>query len=904
MSPSENKIKNTNENGGYKYKFSIVMSVYKVEEFINEAIDSIIEQDIGFDCVQLILVDDGSPDRSGEICDEYAKKYPDNVKVIHKENGGLCSARNEGLKHIEGRYVNFCDPDDILSLNTLSSVYSFFIENEQHVDIVAIPLFYFGDRTGAHHLNNKFNGGTRVIDLEKEYRFAHLSAASSFFRHEIAAKQYYDPRLIIAEDAEQILRELIDNPLLGVVAECAYHYRRRGGSQVTAGAGKKGWYTDYLKYLCLKTFEYAKEKYGYVPRYVQNAIMGDLRWRYTQPSLPPMLSDEEIAEYKELLIRCTEYVEDDVIMAQSSVVVDTKLSILAKKHGRDFIKKSHNNVYYGFDHRVDWRFSNNTLQLCFADSEGDDVIFRFRQVVLGPSKDMVEGAYLLIGDERYYADSLLFRDNQLSIGEAVSCYVYYSIRVPRAALAKREEQIIRAFTVAYGIEINNLSLSSGYLFPVSTKYKNSFAEIDGIVYRMTRGAIYASEKTASEKRKLTSLFHRELWKSNKQGERKAVIARILTSVYKRLHRKPIWIITDRLNKAGDNGEALFRYLKDTHFGYADYYYAITDCPDKEALSSLGSVVRHGSWRYKLLFLASDYIISSHADDFVINPFFNYYEAYRDIIKKKRYVFLQHGITQNDISGWLNRYNKNIFGFITAAKPESESLLTYDYFYEKKNVWEEGFARFDRLYRNEKRYITLMPTWRRYLMDGYDAKTGVWQLGSGFKESRYYKFYNSLITDERLLAACREYGYTLCFMPHPNIIPHIDVFDRPDEVKFFGLDTNYRTVYAESDMILTDYSSAAFDFAYLRKPLAYMHFDYEEFFSGDHVATPGYFNYKENGFGEVTGTVEETVDLIISYMKDGCKLRDVYRERIDSFFVYSDQNNCRRILERIVSSDKE
>ena len=83
----------------------------------------------------------------------------------------------------------------------------------------------------------------------------------------------------------------------------------------------------------------------------------------------------------------------------------------------------------------------------------------------------------------------------------------------------------------------------------------------------------------------------------------------------------------------------------------------------------------------------------------------------------------------------------------------------------------------------------------------------------------------------------------------------------------------------------------------------MHFDYDEFFGGSHVATPGYFNYREHGFGEVVGTVDETVDLIISYMQSNCALKDEYRRRIDDFFAFNDKNNCRRIADRILELQK-
>mgnify|MGYP002513246512 CR=1 FL=1 len=79
-----------------KYKFSIITAVYKVEQFLAEAIESIIAQDIGFGNVQLILIDDGSPDDSGKICDEYAEK-DSRIHVIHKEPDSIRIAKHDQL---------------------------------------------------------------------------------------------------------------------------------------------------------------------------------------------------------------------------------------------------------------------------------------------------------------------------------------------------------------------------------------------------------------------------------------------------------------------------------------------------------------------------------------------------------------------------------------------------------------------------------------------------------------------------------------------------------------------------------------------------------------------------------------------------------------------------------------
>lgn len=103
-------------------KISVIMPVYNSEKYLPRAVDSVLNQD--FDGFELILVDDGSKDRSGEICDRYAREHS-NVKVIHKENGGICSARNTGFEIASGEYLAFCDNDDIYLPHLLKDNYGY-----------------------------------------------------------------------------------------------------------------------------------------------------------------------------------------------------------------------------------------------------------------------------------------------------------------------------------------------------------------------------------------------------------------------------------------------------------------------------------------------------------------------------------------------------------------------------------------------------------------------------------------------------------------------------------------------------------------------------------------------------------------------------------------------------------
>lgn len=113
-------------------KISIIVPVYKVEQYLPKCIDSILSQT--YQNWELLLIDDGSPDRSGEICDEYAKK-DSRVRVFHKENGGVSSARNLGLDNARGEWITFSDSDDEMFPYALSN-YMQIAQKDSNIDII------------------------------------------------------------------------------------------------------------------------------------------------------------------------------------------------------------------------------------------------------------------------------------------------------------------------------------------------------------------------------------------------------------------------------------------------------------------------------------------------------------------------------------------------------------------------------------------------------------------------------------------------------------------------------------------------------------------------------------------------------------------------------------------------
>ena len=207
-------------------------------------------------------------------------------------------------------------------------------------------------------------------------------------------------------------------------------------------------------------------------------------------------------------------------------------------------------------------------------------------------------------------------------------------------------------------------------------------------------------------------------------------------------------------------------------------------------------------------------------------------------------------------------------------------------YEKEVIQLQGLPRYDNLKNVEDKHeIIIMPSWRRYLT----RKSNEY-----IAESEYFKRFNSLINNEKLIEKAREHNYEIIFRPHPNVYNFIELFDENDYVKIDYEKTKFQTLFNNGSLLITDYSSVAFDFAYLYKPVIYYQYGKDYHFDTE----KSFFDYESMGMGEICKNEDELVDLIIGYIENNCKIKNKYVKRIDGFFLFNDKNNCKRVHEAI------
>ncbi len=361
---------------------------------------------------------------------------------------------------------------------------------------------------------------------------------------------------------------------------------------------------------------------------------------------------------------------------------------------------------------------------------------------------------------------------------------------------------------------------------------------------------------------------------------------------KRLRKKRphLWLVCEYGQEARDNGYWFYRYVRLKH-KEQDIVYAIEkNALDENKVVNLGETIPYGSFTHWVYYLAAEANISSHKGGKPNAAVCYLLEVY-GILKNKR-VFLQHGITK-DLAELFFYPNTKMRLFICGAKPEYDYVCA-KFGYPKGYVRYTGFARFDHLLKphNIKKQVLLAPTWRRWL---YRTSSNPYEnTGNNFYDSDYVKTYREFLTDSKLERILEENDFELVFFPHRNMT---SLFEEGIETgKHIHL-MNWRMIdlqklLMESACMITDYSSTAMDFAYMKKPLVYYQFD-EERFRKEHFEE-GYFHYERDGFGPVVKTKEDLLRYLEQMIQHPQSIAELYQERTAAFFPLRDRRNCERI----------
>lgn len=367
-------------------------------------------------------------------------------------------------------------------------------------------------------------------------------------------------------------------------------------------------------------------------------------------------------------------------------------------------------------------------------------------------------------------------------------------------------------------------------------------------------------------------------------------------------RKNIWVTYDKMYKGGDNGEYFFKYVKaQKRKNITPKYIINKNYPDAGRLRKEGCrPLYFGTLKQQLYFLNSRVVATTHANIPVFSGLTpQAFNLLRDLFRAD-VACIQHGLSVQQMEHNLNAQHDNLRKYYFASKYEIENLSKplYGYLNQEEAFRLTGVPRYDGLVSDDRRQILIAPTWRAYI--SMPASIGnVRPYSDTFKNTVYYKTFQSLITNETLIAAAKRAGYRILYLLHPTITSQIHDFTPGECVEVLSpVDISYEQLLTESSLMVTDYSGVQFDFAYMRKPIVYYHPTQLP----PHYEDGGFF-YDTMGFGEIEACEDTLVDTLCEYMEQNCVMKDSYRKRADDFFAYSDQESCKRIFDDLYQFSK-
>ncbi len=318
------------------YKFSVVMPLYNAATYLEETVESILQQSIGFsDNIQIIFVDDGSTDNTGSICDSFCKEYPENIVYVKQANAGVSAARNAGIPYVKGKYVNFMDDDDLWDANAFKTAWDM-LEAHEEIDVVACRMDFFEGRTGYHKLDYKFDAGDMICDIHEHPTFGQYSVSSAFCRTSAIGDLTYDTRLSYGEDAKFIISLILKKEKYGLLRSAEYHIRRHlDESSLTQNKrNKETAYLDTASYYYKYLADHSLSLYGCVIPFIQHCLINAIKYR-VNAEIPDSIPAEISGPYIDILSELILLFDDDVICSARNISMQTKLYFLGQKYGAE-----------------------------------------------------------------------------------------------------------------------------------------------------------------------------------------------------------------------------------------------------------------------------------------------------------------------------------------------------------------------------------------------------------------------------------------------------------------------------------------------------------------------------------------------------------------------------------------
>ncbi|MFV0441097.1 MAG: CDP-glycerol glycerophosphotransferase family protein [Lachnospirales bacterium] len=881
---SHNALKIVENKVVREYLVSCIIPIYNVAQYLREAIDSVVNQTIGFEeNVQLILINDGSSDNSESICIEYQEKYPQNVVYIEQENAGVSAARNRGLDVAIGDYISFLDGDDILDciffrecIELLKKYNTVNIATTKIVDFNNAALKQFKKK--EYKKLEKFNPNKTNVIFEK--------ITACLIRNKNSYNMVFESDDILNFD---LLSEIAMKEDFVYVEKAIYKLRNTESKLLD-------WYSFYM-YIS-KLFSKYNFKYNRIPKFTQTLLFHylttnnneeiiqiDKNYQTLMKNLFTNISKDDILKadisswHKS---RMLEHKYQQIRINESSLYIETEndfIKIAPIKSGNLLVTQIHekNNILYIHAHFRKYLLDDFKL---IVKSTGMNHITVVR--------DYTNRSKIFLGHEEIFPE--VYFEIKIDLIENKNDEISFYLEFKDDICVEQQLQFMPASRLRH----KNLFFIGDNFVVSKNKCKNkiSCTPIVGSMVEKYFGKNMIEFVTGGKEATKIPDPEFHMLKSD------------IISSWSCFSKKRIWIFMDRHKELENNAEALFRYCAEIDDGI-EKWFVIPDESFKEKFIGVNTVV-FGSQAFRMLICFAEKFISSFllsegttlkfsvkvADQVEWERLRNFRQIVANFFRGN-IIHLQHGIVFGDVSTYLNKNIERVDMLCSVCQREYEYITsTLNHSIPKENVKLTGLAKYDiledvKLAPIKSKTIVFAPSFSRDFAskDKYNTK---------YKESENFEYINSIVSSKKLSEILKKSGFKFIFKPHYLLKENLCDFTYADGVEVIFDEKSRYDLYAETNLLITDYSGIQFEWAYLQKPMIYAHIAVNTKFEET------YFEYDKDGFGEICYSAKSLIDTIEKYISNGCEMPIKYKKRVESFFTFNDGKNCERIYNEVLN----
>lgn len=866
------------QNFEFKYRVSVIVPIYNVEDFLRTALDSLVNQTVSMSEMEVLMVDDGSPDNSIEIMQEYSQKYP-NFKVLRKENGGLSSARNFGIKHAQGKYLMYLDADDWYSPETIKSVADFFDAHYEEIDLVDIKIIPIRNGVeGTLHYRYKTLIQAGIYDLNLPTNWFIAQTTINICVKNLGTNNVlFDEDTTFHQEDQKYCTQVLQRKMaIGYCGDAATYYYRQQNNSITHTI----FHAYYIFDSTMKFWENLFSEYinAALPRYIQALYISDVNWKTTSDILLPYhYSAEDFQKAKVRLLTLLEKVDDSVILNHPSVGLYRKHFLLHLKSGRDLSLLQRDGVFSVIDRGFEL-YSAESVEINIRRFKLVNDSLEFTLVLKSPIFDYFPE------QPKLFLEKNQQNDDRIELPLRESSWNYSGAKIKTAitwltdfTLSLKGLRSFRFYTVIDNFSIP-CDITIDWRIPVHRSNLKPFQFLLNNYHIICDHGIFTiKELTAKDRLNQHKWYLRsdtKLWLKRQQ-------------YMIQLKKMPTcWLYYDCHGYDRNNGYFQFDHDFYTNDGTLRYYIINEDNFDEiknsYPVDQQPFLVQFGSEKHRLLYLSASMIITAFIEDKNYNPFaHNEFIHFADLCRQHQLIYLQHGVLHAHLPWKYARDRVNVDYEVISTEFEAKNLIQ-NYGFTESSLIRSGMPRYDFIdvQHPPKRRILFAPSWRKYLIS---PEAGTWvPVPEKFTKSIFYRETQLFLNSPELHSILEKYDYYLDFKLHPIF----NVYESLFPVSSPRVNIGKTADDADYSCYISDFSSYTFDFVYLKRPIIYFFPDYELF-------RAGMCDYREldlsleHGFGPLVETADKMIIELRALIENNCSFTSEYLKKASHFFLHYD-----------------